>query len=78
MDRSFSVSGFGTVATGTILSGSVKLGDLVQINPSGIEARVRNIQVHDENVEIGEAGQRCALNLSGVTKEEVTDRKSVV
>lgn len=72
VDRSFSVSGFGTVATGTILSGSVKLGDLVQINPSGIEARVRNIQVHDENVEIGEAGQRCALNLSGVTKEEVT------
>ena len=46
VDRSFSVSGFGTVATGTILSGSVKLGDLVQINPSGIEARVRNIQVH--------------------------------
>ncbi|HHD2591757.1 TPA: selenocysteine-specific translation elongation factor [Clostridium perfringens] len=72
VDRSFSVSGFGTVVTGTILSGSVKLGDLVQINPSGIEARVRNIQVHDENVEIGEAGQRCALNLSGVTKEEVT------
>lgn len=71
VDRSFSVSGFGTVATGTILSGSVKNGDMVQINPSGIEARVRNIQVHDENVEIGEAGQRCALNLAGVTKEEV-------
>lgn len=72
VDRSFSVSGFGTVATGTILSGSVKNGDMVQINPSGIEARVRNIQVHDENVEIGEAGQRCALNLAGVTKEEVS------
>ncbi|MDZ4993999.1 selenocysteine-specific translation elongation factor [Clostridium perfringens] len=71
VDRSFSVSGFGTVATGTILSGSVKNGDMVQINPSGIEARVRNIQVHDENVEIGEAGQRCALNLAGVTKDEV-------
>lgn len=71
VDRSFSVSGFGTVATGTILSGSVKNGDVVQINPSGIEARVRNIQVHDENVEIGEAGQRCALNLAGVTKDEV-------
>lgn len=72
VDRSFSVSGFGTVATGTILSGNVKNGDMVQINPSGIEARVRNIQVHDENVEIGEAGQRCALNLAGVTKEEVS------
>lgn len=72
VDRSFSVSGFGTVATGTILSGSVKNGDMVQINPSGIEARIRNIQVHDENVEIGEAGQRCALNLAGVTKEEVS------
>ncbi|MGG5462758.1 selenocysteine-specific translation elongation factor [Clostridium sp. B9] len=72
VDRSFSVSGFGTVATGTILSGSVKLGDLVQVNPKGLEARVRNIQIHDENAEFGEAGQRCALNLVGVTKDEVS------
>lgn len=72
VDRSFSVSGFGTIATGTILSGSVKNGDVVQINPKGLEARVRNIQIHEENVNIGEAGQRCALNLVGVTKEEVS------
>lgn len=71
VDRSFSVSGFGTVVTGTILSGAVAIGDEVAINPKGINAKIRNIQIHEKNVEFGEAGQRCALNITGISKGEV-------
>ncbi|MGL5245837.1 MAG: selenocysteine-specific translation elongation factor, partial [Sarcina sp.] len=72
IDRIFSISGFGTVVTGTILSGIVNVGDLVQINPNLSDCRVRNIQVHDKDVEFAEAGQRAALNLTGVKKEDVS------
>lgn len=71
IDRSFTVSGFGTVVTGTIISGSIKNGDVIEINPKGIESRVRNIQVHEKEVDFAFAGQRCALNLSKVSKDEV-------
>ncbi|MPQ44345.1 selenocysteine-specific translation elongation factor [Clostridium tarantellae] len=71
IDRVFSVSGFGTVVTGTILSGTVNVGDTVQLNPKGLECKIRNIQIHDKDVDFGEAGQRAALNLTSIKKEEI-------
>jgi selenocysteine-specific elongation factor len=71
IDRVFSVSGFGTVVTGTIISGFVNMGDTLEVYPSGLKAKVRNIQVHEEHVSYAEAGQRCALNLAGVKGEEI-------
>lgn len=71
VDRSFTISGFGTVVTGTLLSGSIKTGDEVQLYPTGKISRIRSIQVHDSDVEMAERGQRVALNLAGVKKEEV-------
>ncbi|WP_027632459.1 selenocysteine-specific translation elongation factor [Clostridium hydrogeniformans] len=77
VDRVFSVSGFGTVVTGTIISGKVKEGDMVTLYPSMAQGKIRTIQVHEENVPFAEAGQRCALNISGVKKDDV-ERGDVV
>ncbi len=65
VDRSFSIAGAGTVVTGTILSGSVRAGDHVLISPTGLEARVRGLHVHNRSAEAATAGDRCALNLAG-------------
>jgi selenocysteine-specific elongation factor len=65
VDRSFTLSGAGTVVTGTVLSGSVAIGDAVTVSPSGLSARVRSIHAQNQQVERGFAGQRCALNLAG-------------
>ena len=65
VDRSFSLAGAGTVATGTVLSGKVAVGDVVVISPSGHEARVRSLHAHNKASEVGVAGQRCALALVG-------------
>lgn len=77
IDRSFVIAGFGTVITGTLVQGSVRIGETVAVVPPGLEARVRNIQVHDQDVKEAKAGSRVALNLSGLDKEEVL-RGSVV
>ncbi len=71
VDRVFSVRGAGTVVTGTLWSGAVSVGDTVTISPSGKTVRVREVQVHDAQVERAEAGQRVALNLAGVDRDEV-------
>jgi selenocysteine-specific elongation factor len=71
VDRSFSLRGIGTVVTGTLWSGAVAAGDLVDILPGGLRARVRSVQVHNRDAEAGRAGQRVALNLSGVAMREV-------
>jgi selenocysteine-specific elongation factor len=71
VDRAFSVSGFGTVVTGTIISGKVSLGDTVEIYPGKIKAKIRGIRVHDVPSEVGEAGQRCAINLANIKVSEV-------
>jgi selenocysteine-specific elongation factor len=71
VDRCFSISGFGTVITGTLNSGQIKPGDTLEILPSAVMARVRDAQVHDKQVPTVFAGQRVALNLSGVTREQV-------
>ena len=77
VDRSFSIAGFGTVVTGTLFRGSVRVGDRVEIVPPGLEVRVRNIQVHERDRQEARAGQRVALNLAGVEKKEIR-RGSVV
>ena len=65
VDRVFTLPGVGVVVTGTVLTGRVRDGDLVQLSPSGLEARVRSIHAQNRPVEFGRAGDRCALNLTG-------------
>ncbi|RWM22757.1 MAG: selenocysteine-specific translation elongation factor [Mesorhizobium sp.] len=73
VDRSFTLHGIGTVVTGTVLSGSVGVGDSVVVSPSGRAARVRSIHAQNRVAERGRAGSRCALNLTGdgVSKEAI-------
>ncbi|MBN2374172.1 selenocysteine-specific translation elongation factor [bacterium] len=72
VDRVFTMKGFGTVVTGTLLSGEVRTGDTVEIFPQKLKVRVRGIQVHNEKVDIVSAGQRTAINLQGLDKEAVS------
>ncbi len=71
VDRAFTMRGFGAVATGTLISGSVRLEQEVDLFPSGRRVRVRGIQVHSESVPEATAGQRTALNLAGVEVSEL-------
>ena len=65
IDRVFSLRGIGTVVTGTLWSGAVTANQRLVVEPGGIEARVRSVQVHDQEVERAEAGQRVAVALVG-------------
>lgn len=80
VDRSFTLSGAGTVVTGTVLSGSVGVGDQVTVSPAGRAARVRSIHAQNQRAERGFAGQRCALNLAGegISKNAITRGDMVV
>jgi len=71
VDRVFSLHGIGTVATGTLLSGRVGPGDVLRAEPGGRDVRVRSVQVHDETVQIADAGQRVAVALTGVERREL-------
>ena len=71
IDRSFSISGFGTVVTGTLISGSIKKDDVLEIYPTGKLGKVRSIQVHGKNVNQCFAGQRSAINISNIKKDEI-------
>jgi selenocysteine-specific elongation factor len=71
VDRSFTLRGIGTVATGTLWSGTIADGDDLRLEPHGREVRVRSVQVHDRPVERAEAGQRVAVALPGVERREV-------
>ncbi len=77
IDRIFSMKGFGTVITGTTISGQIRIGDDVTIYPKGIKSKVRGIQVHNKEVTIAGAGLRTAINLQGLEKE-VINRGDVV
>jgi selenocysteine-specific elongation factor len=66
VDRVFTVAGFGTVVTGTLLSGALRVGEEVEVLPSGLTSRVRSIQTHGRKSEQAEAGQRVAVNLQGI------------
>jgi selenocysteine-specific elongation factor len=71
IDRAFSITGFGTIVTGTLISGKMEEGQKVCIYPAGIEARIRNLQVHDRDVDTAYAGQRLAVNIAGVKRNQV-------
>lgn len=71
VDRLFSVDGFGTVVTGTLVEGSLALGDEVCIYPGEKKARVRGLQNHDKSADRVSAGMRVAVNLSGVDKADL-------
>lgn len=71
IDRSFSISGFGTIVTGTLISGSIKKDDELEIYPIGKKAKIRSIQVHGKDVKECFAGQRSAINISNIKKDEI-------
>ena len=73
VDRVFTLSGVGVVVTGTVLTGSVQVGDQVLISPSGLSARVRSLHAQNRPADTGRAGDRCALNLAGdhISKESI-------
>jgi selenocysteine-specific elongation factor len=78
VDRSISIPGFGTVVTGTLWSGSVSTGDRLRLEPSGRDVRVRSVQVHDQDVEAADAGQRVAVSLPGIDRDEVARGDALV
>jgi selenocysteine-specific elongation factor len=71
VDRVFTLRGIGTVATGTLWSGSIGVGDVLRAEPAGTEVRVRSVQVHDAPVDRAEAGQRVALGLPGIERRQL-------
>ena len=78
IDRVFSMSGFGTVVTGTLLDGQLALGDEVEILPSGQRGRVRGLQTHKKKEEQAVPGSRTAVNISGVETESIQRGEVVV
>ena len=71
VDRVFSVEGFGTVVTGTLIEGSMSEDEIAELVPSGLTAKIRNLQVHGKDVTTAYAGQRVAVNLAGLKKSDI-------
>ena len=78
IDRAFTMAGFGTVVTGTLIDGSFAVGDEVEIVPGGRRARIRGLQTHRRAVEVAPPGRRVAMNLSGIDKDELARGMTVV
>jgi selenocysteine-specific elongation factor len=72
IDRVFSISGFGTVVTGTLLGGSLQIGDAVEAQPAGVSGRVRGLQNHEQKAHRVEPGARTAVNVSGVDVNQLS------
>ena len=71
VDRVFTVAGFGTVVTGTLLEGRLSIGQEVEIMPGNVRARIRGLQTHKNSLDVAVPGTRVAINLSGVSKDEL-------
>ncbi|MBN1318132.1 MAG: selenocysteine-specific translation elongation factor [Anaerolineales bacterium] len=71
IDRVFTLSGFGTVVTGTLIDGTLSLGETVEVQPGGLGARIRGLQTHKKKIELATPGSRVAVNLTGLGKDEV-------
>ncbi len=71
VDRAFTIAGFGTVVTGTLLDGQLQVGQEVELQPSGLRARIRGLQSYKEKVEVARAGSRVAVNLGGISKDQI-------
>jgi selenocysteine-specific elongation factor len=72
IDRVFSIRGAGTVVTGTLWSGEIAQGDMLELAPTGRRVRVRGVEVHDEEMASARAGQRVAVNLAGVARSDIS------
>ncbi|WP_028220400.1 selenocysteine-specific translation elongation factor [Paraburkholderia oxyphila] len=72
VDRVFTLTGQGTVVTGTVFAGRVRTGENLLLTPAGMPVRVRGIHAQNRASDTGRAGQRCALNLSGVEKDQIS------
>ena len=72
IDRAFSIEGIGTVVTGTLWNGAIRAGDALTLLPSGRAVRVRQVEVHDQAVEAARAGQRTAVAIHGVDRDQVS------
>jgi selenocysteine-specific elongation factor len=71
VDRVFTISGFGTVVTGTLSDGSLSTGQEVEVQPSGLRARIRGLQTHKQKIEQAVPGSRVAINLTGVSTDDI-------
>lgn len=71
IDRAFTVAGFGTIVTGTLIDGVLQVGDDMEIQPSGLGARIRGLQTHKQRIERAVPGSRVAINLAGVSVDEL-------
>ncbi|RMH00514.1 MAG: selenocysteine-specific translation elongation factor [Chloroflexi bacterium] len=71
VDRVFSLAGFGTVVTGTLTDGRFHLGDSVEIQPTGLTARIRGLQTHKTKLETARPGSRVAINLTGIDRDQI-------
>ncbi|MEG2143990.1 MAG: selenocysteine-specific translation elongation factor, partial [Oscillospiraceae bacterium] len=71
IDRVFSIEGFGTVVTGTLTDGRVNVGDEITVYPQSLVTKVRNLQVHSNDVKTAYAGQRVAVNLANIKRTEL-------
>ena len=71
VDRVFTIKGFGTVITGTLISGKIAVGETVMIYPEDTKSKIRGLQVHDQQVNTAEAGMRTAINFQGIEKATV-------
>ena len=78
VDRVFTLHGIGTIATGTLWSGSIGAGDLLRVEPGGRIVRIRSVQVHDAPVERADAGQRVAMNLPALERSELARGDALV
>jgi selenocysteine-specific elongation factor len=71
IDRVFTIKGFGTVVTGTLMAGRLRVDDRVEVFPAGLQAKIRGLQAHGQSVSDSVAGQRTAVNLQGVDRAAV-------
>ena len=72
IDRAFSIEGIGTVVTGTLWNGAIRAGDSLTLLPAGLPVRVRQVEVHDHAVDAARAGQRTAVSIHGVDRDQVS------
>jgi len=71
IDRVFVIAGFGTIVTGTLTDGSLRVGQEVEILPSGLKSRIRGLQTHKQKIEVAEPGGRVAVNLVGLSSDQL-------
>ncbi|KUK93148.1 MAG: Selenocysteine-specific elongation factor [Anaerolineaceae bacterium 46_22] len=78
VDRIFTLPGFGTIVTGTLLDGTLAVGDLVEVLPAGIEGRIRGLQTHKQAEEKALPGSRTAVNISGISHDQIERGNTLV